>query len=1160
MVRPPSQYLLLALALTLFAQVGLAQTIPQTSLQHFELLANTDLTDGDFAEALGNPRLRGISADTCAAICMATEGCVGFTYNEKAAVCFPKKEIGKVMSFPGALSGVKPGLEVRAPASNDFSPYLLKDNCVAARDRGAKISGLVTVGFDAGALQIGKPSKVTFETPGVPDRFPAFLVLSFDQPVRFRGAGFYVLGPGAKGAFNSKFDQTKTRVVVPLFGRSRRSSGEFSFIPLTLKELAVSASLIVQTGCGETTKSISGWKFAKPSVRVPRIFMYDKFGGAPAASFNSPTEDRYVDVFATFFRLVSTVSEAPIAEITGKDPVFSPTGRFVAARFANGYRIFDTVDGAPLGVAGSSVAWDVSDSFIIGDLGIWGEVEVRSPFIEPEDSGVADPRAKRVGISCHACSGIRDTTVKIDLENNLLLSAEMNTGSGVPNVLSLTTQAANAKGQTGLDFAEDEAGIVPVKFPKAWETRSKLQFTSVYGISSGGSFEGSEEDILHLSQNFMTRPIVRPLTSQSATAQRAEGIAERLLHRLEGEYGEKFHSGRDFEEQDNHATPPGDPNRRYGLPVDDKVLLSNWHCGREEKSGDWIADFADTWKLHVNDQDLTLIGFGCLYGTSGTESVLGGIYSTEQPGQVRAVPFNVTYNDERDTGGGCYPDCGFRAKLIADRYVLLWSAGGGQIAVYDIVLRRLGAFPAFRGRLMTDVFLSDDFQRLLQVNSDGTFAIYDAFPDQDTASSTRTAVSIGGDDKVTSSLQLLGHYDDDELVIWTPDGYFDAGYEASHQIFLKFDGSDDSFSFEQFASKLLRRGLYQEVLERKFVPQPIAYDSPPVIVSKLERSSPSRINITMTQVAGQSLKSVMVFQDGVLTDQSSLPSKKGRLDISVERKQGTKWIAVVAVDQNGLTSSPASFQLTEAPPKRNLAVLVVGIDEYSDPHLASLNFSKTDAFSFSEAISEYAKGRYASISLNQLGDQEASKEALLAAITEIAAEGGGDTDIAIYFSGHGLQDTDGNLYLGLTDTRVDDLQNTGLPWETIVHTISTSGARVTVILDTCHSGGAGERMFATNDRLATPLVDPSKSLVTVLAASKGRERSLEDSSEGGGLFTNALSGILRDTSGAFDTNKNGLLEISEIYRGVKTAVSMKASGIQTPWLAANPLAGEYPSF
>ena len=143
-------------------------------------------------------------------------------------------------------------------------------------------------------------------------------------------------------------------------------------------------------------------------------------------------------------------------------------------------------------------------------------------------------------------------------------------------------------------------------------------------------------------------------------------------------------------------------------------------------------------------------------------------------------------------------------------------------------------------------------------------------------------------------------------------------------------------------------------------------------------------------------------------------------------------------------------------------------------------------------------------------------------------------------------------------TAIEDLDGTALAFDRLTALFERSEARITVLLDACHSGAAGTGVFATNDDLANSLAALGSNL-TIFSAAKGRQES-QGRREVGGLFTDAIATVLGENRQVYDTNGNGRIEASELYRGVKALVGEASGGSQTPWMITRRMVGEYALF
>ncbi|GAB2807764.1 hypothetical protein GCM10027176_10990 [Actinoallomurus bryophytorum] len=138
----------------------------------------------------------------------------------------------------------------------------------------------------------------------------------------------------------------------------------------------------------------------------------------------------------------------------------------------------------------------------------------------------------------------------------------------------------------------------------------------------------------------------------------------------------------------------------------------------------------------------------------------------------------------------------------------------------------------------------------------------------------------------------------------------------------------------------------------------------------------------------------------------------------------------------------------------------------------------------------------------------------------------------LYFTGHGLKDDDGRLYLAMTNTRRDSLLFTGLPAEHVDQAMEGCVSRQKVlVLDCCYSGAFPAGRTAKADTAVHTLERFQGRGRTVLTASDATQYSFEgDRAQGEAtqsVFTRYLVAGLRD--GSADLDNDGDITIDELY-------------------------------
>jgi uncharacterized caspase-like protein len=175
--------------------------------------------------------------------------------------------------------------------------------------------------------------------------------------------------------------------------------------------------------------------------------------------------------------------------------------------------------------------------------------------------------------------------------------------------------------------------------------------------------------------------------------------------------------------------------------------------------------------------------------------------------------------------------------------------------------------------------------------------------------------------------------------------------------------------------------------------------------------------------------------------------------------------------------------------------------------------------------------------------------------TFLARSAGKDDTVIVYFAGHGAPEIDPRgvekdglaKYLIPSDADPDDLFSTAMPMDdlqTIFDRIEAE--RVVAFLDSCYSGAAGGRTFASKKTRAVNVDDlfldrltKSKGRVIITAA-RPSELSIELPDLGHGIFTYYLTEGLK---GAGDLNKDGIVSLQELYEYVQQQVVQKARSV-----------------
>ncbi|MEM8690147.1 MAG: caspase family protein, partial [Pseudomonadota bacterium] len=476
-------------------------------------------------------------------------------------------------------------------------------------------------------------------------------------------------------------------------------------------------------------------------------------------------------------------------------------------------------------------------------------------------------------------------------------------------------------------------------------------------------------------------------------------------------------------------------------------------------------------------------------------------------------------------------------SLHDGRYLMVWGRDRGLVL---IDLEDLSQSRGVLGKRVkdkySDIRLAADLEHVVDVKPDGSFALLQL----------RSGNTV-----------LSGRHVDDEIAVWTPNGFFDSTPEGSHLVKIRFAGAPGTYSFHQYERSLRRTGLVSRVMAGDALGSP-DIGVAPAIDTSLELSGDTVLG-KITRRSRAAIAEVLVFQDGILTDKLSVPDGPD-FEFRTERKPGARWASVLAMSSDGLASLPSGRDLGPPSTPRKILSLAVGVDTYKDPLLPRLRFAVADAELLSGTFKSAAQDGAPQGQHVLLNDEDASPVKILRSVEEIVSKASPGDTVVISFAGHGVRDGDGMFYLATSGTSTQDLAGTALSFDALAGVLAGSKARVVVLLDACHSGMAGSKFLSTNDQAASGLLGNVPTGMIVFAASKGREFAEEHSELGHGLFSLAIADVVSKNRKASDLNGNGAIEVSEFYYGVKKRVIEQAKNDQTPWLARNQMIGEFSLF
>lgn len=1161
---------------------------------HINMLSHTFLRGRNFRNGNTDPKLKGITRDQCQQYCVVDERCKAYTHNTDKT-CFLLDHEGTQVKRQWVSSGIilkRPrrtkwlkaktdevvqnaaGLHWREGDTEASFVKRIRQRAVpfggSCKQEEAVIERLqqdVKATLEQEQVSIGKTASISWSGNTLAENIPIYLMVATSAPVRFAGKGFYTLMPNAMAAFGIETYREKSRAIVALYGAGAAKSGKIEIEPVFAGRIKVEFAIVgYQRKCSEelASKRSLGTVKVVPAA-LPVIETDDRLIAAAATRYLvSRDKSRLLDERSDgTWRLIDAATRTVIVNRDGTRPRFSSTGRFVLAQSDDGYDILDALDGKILGSTWDDTAWENYDSFIRVGGAHWGVMTA---------ANLLNPRISYHGGGASRASGGRASLSVFDLENNLHIVVSYDQAR-----LERLDNPDQSKKVLGTELDKTSANLLraiarygvvaPVELPKDWEIRGGESITHIHPWLEQSQHKADVDFVSQLRKKLV--PIVEmagreptQAPSQSAAYDLASSTrgfvrsfdklaAGSLVRKLSG-FGlnyapsqppslDETAAGKLFE---SHSAP-GKPQQTFGRRMFRRIVRDVPRAAKiiPDGSMDWGCAgraFDYVRRYEFEKAPLWIAHLVCQGGNASFYNSTFYLFSN----RLKSGGLEPDLKGPSGIGTECWGSlryCETKSALFSGRYLAIWSAKAQAAAILDLekpttIFRK---FELPRGELLEDIRLDATHRHVVQLNTDGTFFVH------------RIA-----DGKTV----LEGRAIDDEIVVWTPDMHFDATAEGAQFVNLRFPGQVGLYTFQQFSSRLKVPGLLSKVLSGDGRLERIAVNVPPRLSGTL-RIDGNRIRGSVNATSVGALDTIRVYQDGVLTDETAVPESGGRVSIDVERLPGVRWVSLMAVDAEGLVSLPIGRDLGgDDRSLSNVRLLSVGIDRYDDAGIGNLNFAKADAERLSASLSALSGKAIELQDKIVLSDKDATPEKIMDAARELVAASKPGEMAVFSFAGHGVKGEDGRFYLATSSTDARNIADTALAWNDLAAILGQSKARVTVFLDACHSGAAGTELFTTNDDAVSGILKNLPSGLTVLSASKGRQLSEERADIGGGVFTTAVADVIAGKRAAYDLNRNGRIEVTELYLGVKKAVVEQTDGRQTPWLARNQMIGNFALF
>jgi WD40 repeat protein len=422
---------------------------------------------------------------------------------------------------------------------------------------------------------------------------------------------------------------------------------------------------------------------------------------------------------------------------------------------------------------------------------------------------------------------------------------------------------------------------------------------------------------------------------------------------------------------------------------------------------------------------------------------------------------------------------------------------------------------------------------------------------------------------------------DNEWVCWTPQGYYAASAGGEKYIGWHLNQGMDTAAeyypvsvfrkrffhpelvkhtiaignFEQALAEINAesRQKIEETAVTEVLPPRVEWITPKEVTTEADQDS---IRICATIHSDKEITAVKVLVNGrtqaakrglALGGKSS--TEKHEIDQEITLTAGNNEITIFAANSDaGATSDTRVVLYNIDWMKPNVYMVSIGISDYEKSEL-QLEHADDDAQAMSRLFHAQEGKLYKNVTIKELYDAEATRDNILDALEWLENETTQKDVAVIFIAAHGTNDDKGNFYMLPADADPEKLRRTGVDWNDFVDILGNLPSRVLFFLDTCHSGQLGENLFrfrgieVDNTEAIRELASDENGVV-ILAASTGREFSIERPDWGHGAFTKALLDGMED--GKADQTPDRIIYLRELDYYISERVKELTDGSQHP--------------